>query len=274
MKKSKRILIAKDTLEVLKRGYYETESGKRVNLSKAQKYAEQHTKVYRPDELSALLAAPSNEDKPYTTSFVVNDLSSLNSVREEASAEENLICLNFASARNPGGGFLKGSQAQEESIARASGLYPCQLRGKPYYLANRAIKTCLYTDHMIYSPQVPIFREEDGTLMDDFVKCSFLTTPAVNAGVIKRNEPAQIQEIEPRMRQRMDMVLAICRALQYNTLILGAWGCGVFENDPILVAEMFHEQLTTKYKGAFQKVVFSIYSKDERFITPFQEKFQ
>ena len=72
----------------------------------------------------------------------------------------------------------------------------------------------------------------------------------------------------------MDMVLAICAENNYKTLILGAWGCGVFRNDPVIIAKMFKEQLTGKYKNIFNKVVFAIYSKDERFIRPFRKEFE
>src|SRR4029077_4484905 len=80
---------------------------------------------------------------------------------------ERIALLNFASARNPGGGFLSGSQAQEESLARASGLYASLSRMTDYYGANRRSKSALYTDHMVYSPLVPVFRDDDDRLLDE-----------------------------------------------------------------------------------------------------------
>jgi len=70
--------------------------------------------------------------------------------------------LNFASAKNPGGGFLGGGSAQEESLARSSGLFPCINQMQQMYETNRAYRSCLYTDHMIYSPRVPVFRDDEG----------------------------------------------------------------------------------------------------------------
>ncbi len=272
MKKSKRTVIAKDTLEILKNGWYTNQQGKTISISKAQKEALRNTHLYTPDELLLLLDEqyPSS-DQP--TTFLDNNLTTLDSVRQEFRQDEQLVCLNFASARNPGGGFLKGSQAQEESIARASGLYPCQLKAEKYYLANRKIDTCLYTDNMIYSPAVPILKDEEGELMDEAIFTSIITAPAVNTGVVLRNEPHNIDKIEPYMQRRVDMVLAICKKHQHQTLILGAWGCGVFRNDPEVVANIFKEKLTGKYKNQFKKVVFSIYSKEEKYITPFQQAF-
>ena len=273
MKKSKRALIAKNTLEILRRGYYKNQNGKQVTIAKAQKEAEKGTILYKPDDLLELIESIDLEQTGADTEFVVNGLTSLDSVRNEYHSEENLVCLNFASARNPGGGFLNGSQAQEESIARATGLYPCQLKAEGYYLSNRKIRTCLYTDHIIYSPKVPVIKNEAGDLLDQPVFASIITAPAVNTGVVLRNEPDNIPEIEPVMKRRMDMVLAICKKHQYQTLILGAWGCGVFRNDPEVIAVMFKDLLFGKYKNQFKKVVFSVYAKDERFINPFKKAF-
>ncbi|MCB9266604.1 MAG: TIGR02452 family protein [Lewinellaceae bacterium] len=76
------------------------------------------------------------------------------------------------------------------------------------------------------------------------------------------------------MWKRMDMLLALCRKHGHKTLILGAWGCGVFQNDPADIARWFKELLFGKYKDQFARVVFSVYSRRERFILPFREHFE
>lgn len=273
MKRSTRREIARDTLKILKNGYFTNKNEEEINISKAQRFAEANTILYTPDRLESLINSIPNAAGEFETSFEVNALTTLDSVRTEYAQEQKIICLNFASARNPGGGFLNGSQAQEESIARATGLYPCQLKAENYYKKNRLITTCLYTNHMIYSPKVPILKNEDGELLDTVNYCSVITAPAVNTGVVLRNEPENIDKIEPYMRKRIEMVLAICKENEYEVLVLGAWGCGVFRNDPVVVATMFYELLNGKYRNHFKKVVFSIYSKNEKFITPFQELF-
>jgi uncharacterized protein (TIGR02452 family) len=273
MKKSKRKVIARDTLEILERGFYHNPKGEKVEISKAQREAEKKTILYQPEELIELIKGDSKEKENYTTEFIVDALSTLDSVRNQFEQDENLVCLNFASARNPGGGFLKGSEAQEESIARATGLYKCQLKAEDYYKYNRAIKTCLYTDHIIYSPKVPIIKNEAGELLETVVFAGMITAPAVNTGVVLRNEPQNIDQIEPMMKRRIDMVLSICKQQGHKTLILGAWGCGVFGNDPKVIAKMFKDLLTSKYENQFEKVVFSIYSKNEDFIRPFKLNF-
>ena len=67
-------------------------------------------------------------------------------------------CLVFASAKNPGGGFLSGAQAQEESIARSSALYPCQTAAGEFYSFHRRQGDLRYSDRVIYSPHVPVIR--------------------------------------------------------------------------------------------------------------------
>lgn len=273
MKRSNRREIARDTLKILEAGFYLNKAGAKVNIAKTQKLAEANTILYTPEVLYQLLESKEETDTTFETVYEVNGLTTLDSVRQEYLQDKNIVCLNFASARNPGGGFLNGSQAQEESIARATGLYPCQLKAEAYYKANRQSETCLYTDHIIYSPHVPILKDEAGKLLDDYCPVAVITAPAVNTGVVLRNEPANIEKIEPYMSRRIDMVLAICQKHQHETLVLGAWGCGVFRNDPVVIARMFKEKLAGSYRNQFKRVVFSIYAKDEKFIKPFQKNF-
>ena len=273
MNSKERALTAQDTLEILKRGYYHNSRGERIDIAQQQTAAEENTRLYRPEELLELIESPEDGQAAYETACVVNDLTTLDSVRNEYPNDHHLLCLNYASTKNPGGGFLKGARAQEESIARASGLYPCQLKAENYYKSNRRNRSCLYTHHMIYTPSVPVIKKEQGELMDQPVFPSIITAPAVNAGAVHRNEPGNVYKIEPVMRQRIDMLLALCRKHGHKTLILGAWGCGVFRNEPADIARLFKDLLFGKYNNQFERVVFSVYSRNERFILPFREHF-
>jgi uncharacterized protein (TIGR02452 family) len=177
----------------------------------------------------------------------------------------HLACLNFASAKNPGGGFLNGSLAQEEALACASGLYPCLLKAPDYYERNRANRSALYLELAIFSPLVPFFRNDAGTLLENPVLASVITSPAPNAGAIAQNEPANRRYVEPTIRRRAEQVLAIAGAHQVDRLVLGAWGCGVFRNDPHAVARIFADTLKPpgKFAGAFDEVVFAVFDRSE-----------
>jgi uncharacterized protein (TIGR02452 family) len=265
--------IARTTLEILEKGFYINPGGAKTDLTKAMNQATRSTKLYKPSDLDTIVAsvAPGQE---YDTIFEVENETSLDAVRRLAiDPSANIMCLNFASAKNPGGGFLTGAVAQEESIARASGLYPCLLTAKAYYDYHRKLTTCFYSDHMIYSPKVPVFKTEKGDLMAAPVYPSIITSPAVNAGVVKSNEPANAAQIIPVMRSRVEKVLALSLLHKHDTLVLGAWGCGVFRNDPSDIAMLFHEALTGKFARRFKKVVFAVYNNKDVMIEPFRKLF-
>lgn len=131
------------------------------------------------------------------------------------------LCLNFASAKNPGGGFQNGSQAQEESLERASGLYPCIAQMEEMYQYNRSRNTCLYSDYMIYSPKVPLFRDDHDRLLEDPYLVSFVTSPAVNAGVVRERESEKIRLIDRVKCDRIAKIISIAAAHQYRALTIG-----------------------------------------------------
>ena len=192
---------------------------------------------------------------------------------------KKVLCLNFASAKNPGGGFLNGSQAQEESLARATGLYPCISQMMEMYDKNRNSSSCLYLDDMIYSPQVPVIRDDNDQLLDKPFLISILTVPAVNAGAVRKNGKKQeINKIESTMLQRTERLLSVAAVNNYKVLVLGAWGCGVFKNNPDDVARYFHYHLldNPKFNGLFEKIVFAVLDNapDESVINAFKERFE
>jgi uncharacterized protein (TIGR02452 family) len=117
----------------------------------------------------------------------------------------DLVLLNFASARNPGGGFLSGAKAQEEDLARCSGLYPCLLTQPGYYEENRANESALYTDNIIYSPNVPWFRTRSRDVPDTVFLASVITAPVPNAGVALQRDPTCGPDIEIALRRRAGM---------------------------------------------------------------------
>jgi uncharacterized protein (TIGR02452 family) len=277
--RSQRARIAEETVAVVNRGWYATPAGERVSIAAALDHARTYTLLRTPDDFDDLgrrCAAALAERPRHDTRFeVVNETTLAAAARLTAELPGvRVLALNFASAKNPGGGFLGGSQAQEESLARASGLYPCLLAQPDYYTANRACSTCLYTDHMIYAPDVPVFRDDHDAFLERPYLLSFLTAPAVNAGALRRHETSRT---EPVMRARVEKVLTVAVLHGHDTLVLGAWGCGVFRNDPERVAEWFAEQLTGTgpFCGAFARVVFAVLDRSGRGekIEPFARRF-
>lgn len=257
-----RVALAQETLAIIERGFYLSPTGRQVTIAEAAQTAVAGTKSYQPNAFPSELTLPPTAPR-YQTAFEVTDETTLVAARR-LSAEDStadLLCLNFASAKNPGGGFLRGTQAQEESLARSSALYPCLLRHSAMYDYNRRANTCLYSDYMIFSPSVPMFRADDGTLLEESYNVSVLTSPAVNAGALRRNEPHNVAAIQPTMAQRLQKLLWVAQQNGQKRLILGAWGCGVFDNDAAMVAALFHAALEPQslFGQAFERVVFAVY---------------
>lgn len=201
------------------------------------------TRVYR--EVQEVDLSQSNCTRTITAAC--DSVSAIYDYREGKTA-----VLNFASYKNPGGKFLDGSMAQEESLCHCSTLYPVLSYNNEYYDYNRSkLNKGLYTSAALYSEDIVFM--SDG-LVD--VKCDVITCAAPNYSVIRRYGNATKQENTQCLKNRIEFVLSVAAANNVDTLILGAWGCGVFGQDPREVAELFQNALE-KY-NCFKKVVFAI----------------
>ncbi|KAF8971179.1 hypothetical protein BDZ97DRAFT_1614733, partial [Flammula alnicola] len=176
--------------------------------------------------------------------------------------------LNFASATKPGGGFLSGADAQEESIARSSTLYVSLMTpaAHPFYaLHAHDEKGGYYTHSMIYSPSVHLLRDDDGSWLTP-LKVDVLTSAAVNAGEVRklshRRPRGEVEsKIRAVMKERMGRILALFERQGARQLVLGSFGTGVFENDIRAMAEVWHELLNAhgaRFASSFDYVAFAI----------------
>jgi uncharacterized protein (TIGR02452 family) len=279
MKKSTRVIKAKETLEIIENGYYEI-NDTRVNISKEIQHSVNESVLYRPDGFGQILNSVNEKVK---TIDHFTEIKVINSTVLKAAADMHdrgfeIGCLNFASAKNPGGGFLGGAIAQEESLALSSTLYAAQMANFEMYEYNRGHKTLLYSDYMIYSPKVPFFRNDDGGLLEHSYTMNVITSPAVNIGAIKVNRPHEMEQVHETMLTRLDKVLAVFVEHDVQHLLLGAWGCGVFQNKAEDVAGYFKHYLgaSGKYEKAFKTVVFAVLDRyeDGKNITAFKKAFE
>ncbi|MFF3148353.1 TIGR02452 family protein [Streptomyces sp. NPDC057927] len=255
--------LAQQTQEIVAAGGYRASDGRAVSIAAAVEAAEAGTRVYGPGPVGAPAAGPASAPRE-SALFEVTGESSLEAARrlvgkDAGRSADPVAVLNFASARNPGGGFLNGAQAQEEALCRASALYSCLLRAREFYDHHRAHRDPFYTDRVIHSPAVPVFRDDRGGLLDEPYTVGFLTAAAPNAGVVLRTVPERAPELGPALAVRAERVLETAAAHGYRRLVLGAWGCGVFRNDPAQVAGAFHDLLVEgRFEGAFDHVVFGV----------------
>ena len=166
-----------------------------------------------------------------------------------------VIALNFANAMYPGGGYVLGGNAQEESLCRASLLYYTIRTQKRYYRRNRLHVLPSYTDVMIYSENVPVLRDDRGTMLEKPMQCSFITCPAVNRTFAKFMMPGK--KIDRIMRTRIKRIITLAVMKQPDVLILGAFGCGMFGNKQRKVLPVF-EEMINKYVPDGIEVIFAI----------------
>ena len=253
--------LAQGTLYDMGGGFTDPPAG-RVDFAVAQQAAQAGSRLYRPTCAADLLRKFDSTTPPGPPAEVhVSTATTLEAAAQLATKFGRVGVLNFASARHPGGGFLSGSQAQEESLARSSGLYPCLTQfAEMYAYNNRPAGTALYSDYLIYSPGVPVLRHDDGRWLTQPLQLDIITAPAVNAGALARNSPELLPQVLPTMRQRLRLVLAVAARHEIEALVLGAWGCGVFANDPAQVAQLFAEALAEPaIRGRFRRFDFAIF---------------
>ena len=256
--------LGRSAVEMARAGCYVTETGQTVDWH---------------DEVRAACAAkvsiPPDADLPvrHQTLFPETRVQVSNETTLQASrrlVEQGLrpLALNFANGIHPGGGFLHGARAREEVLCRSSALY-ATLVGDPMYKYHRERPRPDSSDWAIYSPDVPVFREDDGTELERPWLLSFLTCAAPYAPVIGQPESGDL------LRRRIVRVLAIASSHGHHALVLGAWGCGAFDNDPYRTAADFRRALETDFRGCFSDVVFAItdWSPERRYLGPFRDAF-
>ena len=184
-----------------------------------------------------------------------------------------IAVLNFASATHPGGGVVRGANAQEECLCRCTTLYPALKGAKaaPFYTLSHG--SALHTDACLYTPGVlavktdtdlPERLPESEFFAFDVVSCSAPNlrpqpANAMNPGDI---DPAHIADndlLELHVRRWRQILRAA--AGRDDVLVLGAFGCGAFRNPPALVADAFQELLRRDplLAAAFKEIVFAVY---------------
>lgn len=259
------VKIAKENIDICKYKQYtfvpwkDRRACRKIDISMELDNCVKKTTLYKPtDDLSGVLftiCKPNIELTNETTTQAAQRLLSLN--------KDNVVILNFASGCNPGGSYLDGSTAQEENLCRKSGLYSC-LKTKPYFY-NENIECSIkgdnfYTDNIIYSPDVPFFRDEDNKLISAPYNLSVITSPAPN--LRNQNEDDIDKErLLKVIKERISRILKIAALNNHKKIVLGAWGCGAFRNDPKMVAEAFKSSLSEN--SFFEHVCFAICSQDE-----------
>lgn len=217
------------------------------------------------DEVNRTYSDNVNHDES-TISIVPDD--SVSAAFLEKRWGKKVCILNFASYKNPGGRFLDGSMAQEECLCHESFLYNVLMRFQSiYYDWNKKhLNRGLYLNRAIYSPNI-MFEHNDQIGYFDVLTCA-----APNYSVGLRYKSVSKEENSKALRSRIDFILSILDEREPDAVILGAWGCGVFKQNPIEVASVFKELIPQRIHSSM-RIVFAIPDKDSKNYEAFQTVF-
>ncbi|TFK26269.1 hypothetical protein FA15DRAFT_297969 [Coprinopsis marcescibilis] len=294
--------IASSTLEAIDAGSYEC-GGTTYQLKETVDAMIDGTLYFSPDSDLGQWAenAPAAEEGDVSlekTEFTLVECSTLEGCKTlhalvaslpdhtEGLVDKRVGLLNFASAKKPGGGFINGARAQvwsfllvvlqlillkcfclqEESIARSSTLYASLMidTAQEFYEIHRKDPHGGYYSHaMIYTPRVQLLRDDAGGWHAP-IEVEVVTSPAVNAGVVRRaaeDEDAEELVISSTMKERMARILYLFEKQGIKNLVLGSFGTGVFQNRVQLVCELWVQLLIgegARFGKSFDRVMFAV----------------
>ena len=240
--------IARQTDRITRDGFYTDANGQDHDITKDADQAVTRTRLYPPDWTPAPLGAPAFE-----TRIEVTNETTLSAARRLFDGGYNAASLNFASATNVGGGWLNGARAQEEFLCRNSTLADCIGQQREFYEFHKTHRAPRYSSMMLYSPAVPVIRDEWDNLCAPW-PCSMITAAAPN---LNHGLAIPLAELRELWLSRIARVFDIARANRHDALVLGAWGCGAFKNDPTMVARAFAE-VAEQYDGQFRLLSFAV----------------
>ncbi|KAL1405696.1 hypothetical protein Q8F55_007362 [Vanrija albida] len=273
-----------DNEAIVAAGFYTHPVAGRVDLGALVKTACDGVVSYDPEATQRLLQQVTQAPPPpaFDTQIEVTPETSTAAHERLALAEHatSIAVLNFASARNPGGGYLGGARAQEEDVCRSSALYTTLMTpaAAGFYAHHNKVRDTRYSHRVVWSPAVPVYRDSaTGALLAKPYAVGFLTSPAPNAGALKKANPAAFATVPALLRERAARVLAVAAAHNVRVIVLGAWGCGVFQCRAEDTASAFAVLLAPggPFHGVFERVVFAVYdtSKSQDTIGAFRNAF-
>lgn len=257
----------------------EIQCKKNSELSNAVKVSIAKQKLY----LSNGLVIPTDKDKNKRKTRAKVVVSKKRSYEAASAYIGQKVCVhNFASATTPGGGVVKGSSAQEECLCRCSTLYFCLNTSDmwaSFYTPHRMEQNPIHNDDCIYTPEVVVMKTDtESPIMlsrDKWYKVNVITCAAPNLREAPSNRMNRAdgskavkvsdKELLELHEKRLTRILDIALLEGNDVVILGAFGCGAFENNPEIVARAA-KNVISNYFNAFETIEFAVYCtpRDEK----------
>lgn len=279
MPSADRVSMLEDTLSICEQGYYMLD-GRKVDLKLSLEEMKK-VHVFLPDEVEGFAYYKKFEHihVPERCEYGCENMDSFSLAHKryedykDTFAGENakeILVLNLANPVNPGGGVRRGARAQEEDLCRKSSLL-LSLESEDaslYYMYNRYLRTYMGSDAIIITPKVEIIKDEEGNLLEDSVIVSVMTcaAPCLSYGM----EGLTDEQYKDMLYNRIMGMLRCAAYLGYKNLILGAFGCGAFDNDARIVSALFYKALKEfdfdgmKEHDMFRSIDFAVLSRGPR----------
>lgn len=258
----KRVRILRETMKAAEDGFYLAQE-REVKLPVSFEQIRE-TILYTPDRIAGLV--PPKTPGKGTAVIRLRNQDTLEAAlelhRHREEGEKPVLILNFANPHRPGGGIRSKPGTQEEHLCVKTTLL-CSLEteeARPFYRSNLDCGTQAQTDAVLFSPHTMVIRTPDLALRPDPFEIAVMT---VSAPITCRMEQEELPELETILDCRIRGMLRAAAMEGYTRLVLGAWGCGNFGNDPELVARLFHQALTEDTAICFREITMAVIDRAE-----------
>lgn len=252
--------VYQQTIHIVQEGSYTSENGEEVDLLDNEPMLKGSRFYTRALDATSI---PTIEGE---TKIIVENDDSIHCGHQLQKEDYNPVVLNLASRRNPGGGVLNGSRAQEESLFRSTNLFLSMYRYASY-AAEYGLEKSRYQYPLavpfggVYVPKATVFRagaKQDFALLDTPYYMSFVAVPAINHPELDAD--GNITEHDAAItKNKMRTMLRIGLLHGHDSIVLGAFGCGAFHNPPHHIARLFHEVIDeAEFKNKYKLIAFAV----------------
>lgn len=207
--------------------------------------------------------------------IIISKKRTFEAAQNYAKQGEKVAVLNFASSTNPGGGVVNGAGAQEECLCRISTLYftlDTDENWKRFYEPHRKARTPLHNDDILYTKNITVFKSDttspkllpESEWYDvDVITCAapnLRENPSnhYNSGDGNQRLILNNEELYSLHEKRDSRIFDAAASQNVDVLVLGAFGCGAFMNDPKVVSKVMLN-LEKKYAHSFKTIEFAVY---------------
>ena len=146
---------------------------------------------------------------------------------------------------------------------------PEHARHVGWVLHDRRSGNPLHDDDIIFTPDVQVLKDDDYRPLADPFAVDVITCAAPNLreqpanpynpsdGDVKRISKDELYQLH---KQRAHRILTVAAQNEADVLILGAFGCGAFQNDPQVVARAYNDVLA-EFSHHFRTIEFAVYCR-------------